>query len=105
MVSISSPHEVVMIERLRQPGGTLAGRNAARPSRNEWICARVGLALVVTGDGAIPLVSHAYPGDRPDVTRFTTVIDELVARYRDLTGGVESLTVVYDAGQNSHENH
>ncbi|MEI6624610.1 MAG: IS1634 family transposase [Actinomycetes bacterium] len=65
----------------------------------------VALALVVTRDGGVPLVSHAYPGDRPDVTQFTTVIDELVARYRDLAGGVESLTVVYDAGQNSADNH
>jgi transposase len=65
----------------------------------------VGLALVVTRDGGIPIVSHAYPGDRPDVTQFTTVLDELVARYRLLVNSVESLTVVYDAGQNSHHNH
>src|SRR5258708_15722865 len=28
----------------------------------------VGLGLVVTRDGGIPLTWHAYPGDRPDVT-------------------------------------
>ena len=65
----------------------------------------VGLALVVTSDGAIPLLSHAYPGNRPDVTQFEAVITELVARYRQLAGSVESLTVVYDAGQNSASNH
>jgi len=65
----------------------------------------VGLALVVTRDGGIPLLSHAYPGDRPDVTQFSTVVDQLVSRYRDLSQGVESLTVVYDAGQNSAGNH
>jgi len=65
----------------------------------------VGLALVVTNDGAIPLLSHAYPGNRPDVTQFGTVITELLARYRQLAGSVESLTVVYDAGQNSESNH
>jgi transposase len=65
----------------------------------------VGLALVVTRDGGVPVVSHPYPGDRPDVTQFSTVIDELVARYRQLTRSVESLTVVYDAGQNSADNH
>jgi hypothetical protein len=64
-----------------------------------------GLALVVTRDGGVPVISHAYPGDRPDVTQFPAVIDELVARYRDLLAGVESLTVVYDAGQNSGDNH
>jgi transposase len=65
----------------------------------------VGLALVVTRDGGIPIVSHAYAGDRPDVTQFSTVLDELVARYRLLVDSVESLTVVYDAGQNSTSNH
>ena len=65
----------------------------------------VGLALVVTRDGAIPLVSHAYPGDRPDVTQFRTLIEQLTTRYRDLAHNVESLTVVYDAGQNSETNH
>lgn len=65
----------------------------------------VGLALVVTRDGAVPLLSHAYPGDRPDVTQFAAVVDRLLARYRELAQGVESLTVVYDAGQNSVTNH
>jgi len=65
----------------------------------------VALALVVSRDGGVPLVSHAYPGDRPDVTQFPAVIDELLARYRKLTdGSVESLTVVYDAGQSSAAN-
>jgi len=65
----------------------------------------VGLALVVTRDGGVPLLSHAYPGDRPDVTQFSTVIETLLTRYRDLCNGVSSLTVVYDAGQNSTDNH
>jgi transposase len=65
----------------------------------------VGLALVVTRDGGVPVVSHAYPGDRPDVTQFPMVIEELVTRYRALASSVESLTVVYDAGQNSADNH
>ncbi|MGH3570092.1 MAG: IS1634 family transposase, partial [Pseudonocardia sp.] len=79
----------------------------------------VGLGLVVTRDGGIPLVSHAYPGNRPDVTQFTTMIDMLMRRYTavattvpdDLavpddtaaTPAVE-MTVVFDAGQNSVAN-
>jgi transposase len=51
------------------------------------------------------LVWHAYPGDRPDVTQFTTVVDELINRYRQLSDGVDTLTLVYDAGQNSTANH
>jgi transposase len=81
----------------------IAARGKAKQKRSDLRL--VGLGLVVTRDGGIPLVSHAYAGDRPDVTQFSTVIDELVSRYRDLTEQVESLTVVYDAGQNSTDNH
>jgi transposase len=65
----------------------------------------VGLGLIVTRDGGIPLVSHAYPGDRPDVTQFPALVEELVTRYRELAQGVDTLTLVYDAGQNSTGNH
>jgi transposase len=81
----------------------IAARGKAKQKRNDLRL--IGLGLVVTRDGGIPVVSHAYAGDRPDVTQFSTVIDELVTRYRDLTEQVESLTVVYDAGQNSADNH
>ena len=81
----------------------IAQRGKAKQKRTDLRL--VGLALVVTRDGAIPLLSHAYRGDRPDVTQFATVIEELSSRYRQLAGGLESLTVVYDAGQNSEHNH
>ena len=71
----------------------------------------VGLGLVVSSDGGIPLVSHAYPGNRPDVTQFGAVVSELVTRFSTLLGGGEAaagdarrLTLVYDAGQNSEHN-
>jgi len=80
----------------------IAQRGKAKHKRTDLRL--VGLALVVTADGAIPLLSHAYAGDRPDVTQFGAVITELTARYRDLAGALESLTVVYDAGQNSQDN-
>ena len=59
---------------------------------------------MVTRDGGIPLVSHAYPGNRHDVTIFPEVIDELVARYRAIAADDQELTVVFDAGQNSAGN-
>ncbi|MGH4009501.1 MAG: IS1634 family transposase [Pseudonocardiaceae bacterium] len=75
----------------------------------------VGLGLVVTRDGGVPLVSHAYPGNRPDVTQFTTMIDLLMSRYTavaassgataDRVGApAAEMTVVFDAGQNSIAN-
>jgi transposase len=81
----------------------IAQRGKAKQKRTDLRL--VALALVVTRDGGIPIVSHAYAGDRPDVTQFTAVLDELVGRYRLLVNSVESLTVVYDAGQNSATNH
>jgi len=64
----------------------------------------VGLGLVVTRDGGIPLVSHAYPGNLTDVTQFATMIEELSHRHQLLGAGPEALTVVFDAGQNSEPN-
>ncbi len=69
-----------------------------------------GLGLVVSVDGGVPLVSHAYPGNRPDVTQFAGMVHELVARFGALQpDGAnpegERLTLVYDAGQNSDDNY
>ena len=65
----------------------------------------------MTRDGAIPIASHAYAGNRPDVTQFASVLDELTTRYAALFdshgngdgggGTVQGPTVVFDAGQNS----
>src|ERR1035441_1965233 len=57
----------------------IAQRGKAKQKRSDL--GLVGLGLVVTRDGGIPLTWHAYPGDRPDVTQFTTVIDQLRGRY------------------------
>jgi transposase len=70
----------------------------------------IGLGLVVSSDGGVPLVSHAYPGDRPDVTQFPAMVEELVARFSALLGakadeGADRLTLVFDAGQNSQGNY
>jgi transposase len=92
----------------------IAQRGHSKQKRNDLrIC---GLGLVVSTDGGIPLVSHAYPGNKPDVTQFGTMVGELVTRFGALvadgggdggegTGGAERLTLVYDAGQNSDDNY
>jgi transposase len=64
----------------------------------------VGLGLVVTRDGGVPIASHPYPGDRPDVTQFAAVVDELVVRFGALRMAPDALTVVYDAGCDSAAN-
>jgi transposase len=70
----------------------------------------VGLGLVVTRDGGIPLTWHAYPGNKPDVTQFPDMITQLKARHAAVcaAAGISAedgdLTVVFDAGQNSDAN-
>src|ERR1035437_9650949 len=92
----------------------IAKRGHAKQKRNDLRL--VGLALVVPRDGAIPVPSHAYPGNRPDVTQFGAVLDELTSRYaalfdthgaagpQDKDKAPSGPTVVFDAGQNSAAN-
>jgi transposase len=86
----------------------IAQRGKAKQKRSDLRL--VGLGLVVTRDGGIPLTWHAYPGDRPDVTQFTTMTDRLLTQYQAVCGaaGVPAdaaeVTVVFDAGQNSEAN-
>ncbi len=68
----------------------------------------VGLGLVATRDGGIPLLSRAYPGNKVDVTQFQPMIEELARRYTAMLGGAGreggEATVTFDAGQNSQPN-
>ena len=80
----------------------IAQRGHAKQKRNDLRL--VGLALVVSTDGAVPLLSHAYPGNRHDATQFADVLAELVTRWGTLAAQSEHLTLVYDAGQESEAN-
>ena len=86
----------------------IAQRGKAKQKRSDLRL--VGLGLVVTRDGGLPLAWHAYPGDRPDVTQFPGMIDQLKTRYEAVCAqaGVPAeaadMTVVFDAGQNSEAN-
>src|SRR6266567_2575258 len=91
----------------------VAQRGKAKQKRSDLRI--VGLGLVVTRDGGIPLTWHAYPGDRPDVTQFPVMIGKLRGQYEAIAaaagcppagspGGAADMTVVFDAGQNSGDN-
>jgi transposase len=94
----------------------IAQRGKAKQKRSDLRI--VGLGLVVTRDGGIPLTWHAYPGDRPDVTQFPVMIGQLRGQYEAIAaaagcppaggqggqGGAADMTVVFDAGQNSAGN-
>ncbi len=86
----------------------IAQRGKAKQKRSDLRL--VGLGLVVTRDGGIPLSWHAYPGDKPDVTQFPAMVDQLKARYEVVCAAAglaleaADMTVVFDAGQNSEAN-
>jgi len=86
----------------------IAQRGKAKQKRSDLRL--VGLGLVVTRDGGIPLAWHAYPGDRPDVTQFPAMITQLRGRYEAVCAAAGTparaadMTVVFDAGQNSEAN-
>jgi transposase len=84
----------------------IAQRGKAKQKRTDLRI--VGLGLVVTRDGGIPLTWHAYPGDRPDVTQFATMISQLRGQYQAIAAAAgrppAEMTVVFDAGQNSGDN-
>src|SRR6266852_8220006 len=59
----------------------VAQRGKAKQKRTDLRL--VGLGLVVTRDGGIPLTSHAYPGGRPDVSQFPDMIARLKTQYAE----------------------
>jgi len=86
----------------------VAQRGKAKQKRSDLRL--VGLGLVVTRDGGIPLTWHAYPGDKPDVTQFPAMITRLRGQYQAVcaaagtSADAADMTVVFDAGQNSEAN-
>jgi len=64
----------------------------------------LGLALLVTSDGDIPLFHHTYAGNQHDSVTFGSVSAELADRCRLLENGVCDVTLVFDKGNNSTDN-
>jgi transposase len=61
----------------------------------------LGLALLVTADGEVPLFHHTYAGNQHDAVTFKSVAEALLARCRALTQGASDITLVFDKGNNS----
>jgi len=80
---------------LAQRGKSKEGRKALRI---------VGLALLVSADGHVPLLHRTYPGNQTDAPTFRSLTDSLIARYHELTDGAEHVTLVFDKGNNAEDN-
>jgi transposase len=64
----------------------------------------IGLALMVTSDGDVPLFHSTYAGNQHDSVTFSSVAEELANRCRKLSEGVCDITLVFDKGNNSKDN-
>jgi len=81
--------------RLAKRGHSKEGRDSLRI---------LGLALLVTADGEVPLLHHVYAGNKADSTVFSRLSGELQRRCLQLGKGVCDITLVFDKGNNSHKN-
>jgi transposase len=59
---------------------------------------QLGLALVVSRDGQLPLFHLLYEGDRPDVRLFPEILTSVRTRVERLFGAAPPPTLVYDKG-------
>jgi len=64
----------------------------------------VGLALLVSVDFHVPLFWKVYPGHQHDSVTFSQALRELTARYQALARDGQSITLVFDKGNNSVRN-
>ena len=65
---------------------------------------QVSLGMMTSVDFHIPLLHMVYGGNISDPTQFSSVIDELVGRYKHLTQLCPRITLVFDKGNNSKLN-
>jgi transposase len=64
----------------------------------------LGLALLITTDGQVPLLHHTYAGNQHDSVTFQTIAEQLFARCRSLSQELRDITLIFDKGNNSKEN-
>ena len=81
--------------KLPQRGHSKEGRDNLR---------LIGLALLVSADGEVPLFHHCYAGNQHDSTIFGALVKEIAQNCRAMAHGVSDLTLVFDKGNNSKEN-
>jgi transposase len=80
----------------------LARRGHDKAKRNDL--RTVGLAMMVTPDFSVPLLSEAYPGNSPDSKEFAVMMGGLRKRIERIAGKDVSVTVVFDRGNGSESN-
>ena len=85
-----------------QTASDLAQRGHAKSKRTDLRL--LGLALLVSTDFHVPLLSHCYPGNQNDVSLFQSVTETLVNRYHQFAKDAAQVTLVFDGGNTSGDN-
>jgi transposase len=85
-----------------QTASHLAQRGHAKSKRTDLRL--LGLALLVSTDFHVPLLSHCYPGNQNDVSLFQSVTETLVSRYHQFAKDAAQVTLVFDGGNTSGDN-
>ena len=80
----------------------LAQRGHAKSKRADLRI--LGLALLVSADYHVPLLSHPYPGNQNDAALFSSLTETLISRCQQLAQECEDITLVFDGGNTSREN-
>jgi len=81
-------------KRLPQPGHNKAKRFDLR---------QINIALMVTKDFGIPVMHSTYEGNINDVTKFKTIITNIIDRTMLFIKHCEKITLVFDKGNNCQE--
>jgi len=80
----------------------LARRGRSKQKRHDL--RQFGLALLVSRDGQVPLLSHVYEGNRADAKVFSASLTAIRKRLEDLSFCIREITLVYDKGNSSKRN-
>lgn len=65
---------------------------------------QIGLALLVSRKEQLPLFHYCYRGNKPDVTVFKEILQDVRNRIATVTKQLEDVTLVFDKGNNSKAN-
>jgi transposase len=83
-------------------GSQLAQRGHSKQRRHDL--RQLGLALMVSEEGQIPLGHALYEGSRADVKSFAAQLEPLRRRLASLSRQLQQLTLVFDQGAESQAN-
>ena len=78
-------------------------RRAKNKDGKDWL-RQVGVALLVSREGRLPLFYREYEGNRHDSKVFWRIMDELFSAMRGFANPEAELTIVFDKGMNAPEN-